>query len=69
MNITKIKDNEYKCENCHQTFKKGWSDEEALQEFENEYTVKPDKITGGSVVVCDDCYHEIMNFVKRGETK
>jgi hypothetical protein len=49
---------EYECEICHGTFRKGRSDEEAWAEL--EVTWQP--IAGDDEVgiVCDDCYQQVM---------
>lgn len=45
-------DETYACAGCGGTFAKGWTDGEALAEF--EYTF--DDYAGPVEVVCDDCY-------------
>ena len=54
-----MKDNEYKCAMCGGVFEKGWTDEEAMEEYkENDF---PD--TGTPLeVICDDCYQEFMRW-------
>ena len=47
----------YTCENCGGTFKKGWSDEEAMAEPEALFPPQDLEETG---IVCDDCFHMIM---------
>lgn len=52
------------CAECHEVFKKGWSDEEALQAFQNEYTVLPSEVPGSSSLICEYCYEKIMNRMR-----
>jgi hypothetical protein len=50
--------NEFKCFCCEQTYEKAWTDDEAREEFKDNYpTDDPDDI----LVVCDDCYK--INFM------
>jgi len=48
-----MNDQTYVCAICNQAFIKGWSDEEAIAELENDFV-------GFSLdqckIVCDDCY-------------
>ena len=44
----------FTCEECHETYDKGWTDEEAAAEAELAFG-----ITTGAIV-CDDCYNKIM---------
>jgi len=44
----------FTCEECNQTYEKGWTDEEAKEEAESTFGIS----TGA--VVCDDCYNQIM---------
>lgn len=49
---------EYKCAACGGTFTKDWSDEEAAAEkSDNGFDVYE------CVIVCDDCYHKIMDGI------
>lgn len=51
---------EFTCDNCHQTFLKGWTDEEAaLEMYENLGDYR-----GELAVVCDDCYKMILGGTK-----
>jgi hypothetical protein len=50
---------EFTCANCGGTFVKGWSDEEAADEAGRVFGADiPDP-----VVVCDDCYTEMMRVM------
>jgi DNA-directed RNA polymerase subunit RPC12/RpoP len=49
---------EYVCANCHGTFEKAWTDEEALAEYEAAFT--EEERADVREVVCDDCYTLIM---------
>jgi hypothetical protein len=54
-----IQPNEFKCHHCGGVFEKGCTDEEATQEYvENFGQVVATHDDG--YVVCDDCYNEIM---------
>lgn len=53
---------EYTCKKCGGTFKKAWSDEEAIAETMAVHGVDS---TTGMDVVCDDCYREIMGDDKK----
>ena len=44
----------FTCEECHETYDKAWTDEEASAEAELAFG-----ITTGATV-CDDCYNKIM---------
>ncbi len=48
---------EFFCEQCEQTFGKGWSDEEMRAEFEQNF---PEDQQVETMVVCDDCYQAIL---------
>lgn len=52
-----LKDNEYECYICHQVFEKGWSDEEANEEYKKEFSGWENE---PKEVICDDCYKKIM---------
>jgi hypothetical protein len=53
---------EYICDNCHEPFIKGWSDAEAMAEYDRTAFAPyyresdPRKLA----TVCDDCYKTIM---------
>lgn len=49
----------YTCAECGGTFTTDWSDEEALDELEDNFSVPPEQCA----VVCDDCYKLIMGRV------
>lgn len=52
----KIKENEYQCANCGEIYEKGWTEEEALKEKEENFRDIP---INKCAVVCDDCYKKI----------
>lgn len=49
----KSKDSTYICVVCKKTFHKGWSDEDARKELEENF---PDDLNADMTLVCDDCY-------------
>jgi len=49
----------YTCADCHMTFRKGWSDEEAKAEAAEVF---PDVPLEGYAVVCDDCYKKMATY-------
>lgn len=51
-----MKDNQFTCAKCHQTFYKGWSDEDAEKEYNEVFPDSIDEVD----VVCDDCYKEMI---------
>ena len=52
-----IKENEYKCAMCKNVYQKGWTEEEAQNELEENFGHhEPEECD----LVCDDCYNEIM---------
>ena len=50
-----LKDNEYLCAMCHGIFVDGWTDEEALEEYKENFAGCSDD----KEIICDDCYEEI----------
>ena len=54
-----MKENEYQCSNCRGIFEKAWTDEEANQEAE-QFGVKQASAHPDMAIVCEDCYHKIM---------
>ncbi len=51
-----MKTDEYQCELCNKTYKKGWTDEEAIkesQEIFGEYSQED------LAVICDDCWQKL----------
>jgi hypothetical protein len=48
----------YTCAMCGETYKKGWSDEEAKEEYEEAFPCADSEEP--IRVVCDDCYKLIM---------
>ena len=54
--MEKVKENEFKCELCGNVYDKGWSDEEAKQEYFDNFD---DTNIDDCGMVCDDCYNKI----------
>ena len=50
-----IGDNEYQCAMCYNVYSKGWTDEEAIAEFNESF-----EHTNETVMVCDDCYNKMI---------
>jgi len=59
--LSTLKENQYQCENCGGIFERGQSDEKALEELSKEF---PNTSIDNCVLVCDNCYKEIMDFKK-----
>jgi hypothetical protein len=57
MNEDKL--NTFKCSHCGGIFEKGWSDEEALKELEDNFGVT--EKNKDVDILCDDCYEEFMS--------
>ena len=51
-----MKENEYKCANCNNIYKKGWSDEEAVKEATGIFGKPPSEWKDEQVIICDDCF-------------
>jgi hypothetical protein len=62
----KLKKNEYRCFICKEVFDKGWSDKEALEEFNTDFPTIPLEETE---VICDFCYKMIKKDVKNNPWK
>ena len=58
----KIKPGQYRCDGCQGVFKKGWSDEEAKQEFYNDFPGDP--IDETTALICDDCYEAMLQDMR-----
>ena len=54
------------CANCGKTVEKEWTDEEAAEEFAEQF---PDEDFEQSVLVCEGCYEELYNKLWMGGTK
>lgn len=52
----------FTCANCHQTFTKGWSDEEAQKEYIDSSHYLVDESTD---VICDDCYEKFTAWFNK----
>ena len=53
------KEKEYKCAMCKGVFETSCSDEEALKEMQDTFTVAYEK--EDCEILCDDCYKRLMN--------
>jgi hypothetical protein len=55
-----MNDSTYKCASCQGVFEKGWSDEEAAKEYENEFgqSINDEE----TELICDDCYDKFKNW-------
>ena len=49
---------EYTCAECHKTYNKDWSDEEALEE---KNILFPEVDIANCAIVYDDCFNKMMN--------
>lgn len=67
MKNRKLKPHEYECKGCHKVFNKGWSDEEARQEFYENFPGEP--IDERTDLICDVCYDLIMADMKEHPEK
>lgn len=52
--------NQYRCAQCRGVFEKGWSDEEAAAEADDNFPGLMTADPGERAVVCDDCYKAMM---------
>ncbi len=50
----------YQCASCDGVFDKGWSDEEAAAERDENF---PGLEPEDQAVVCDDCYRKMMGLL------
>lgn len=50
---------QFTCEKCHQTFNKGWSEEETEKEFASAPWNVPGDDRG---LICDDCFEEFKKW-------
>ena len=56
---------EYTCSACGGTFNRVSNDAVAIKEAARNFGVKDASKDPCMVIVCDDCYHEIMVWLKR----
>lgn len=56
----KMKPNEYQCAMCKGIFEKGWDESAALKEAEEAFGKPVVKWNDDVLIVCDDCYKEIL---------
>lgn len=47
----------YVCENCKRTFYEAWTEAEAMAEYATNF---PDSQGEEKVIICDDCYRQLM---------
>ena len=54
----------YQCAKCLETYEKGWTDEEAEKEAEENFGfIEIEE----RAIICDDCYREIMGLPQIGD--
>ena len=58
----RLKPDEYRCAACKGVFVKGWSDEEAKEEFHSDFPDMP--IDEETSLICDHCYEAINQDMK-----
>ena len=58
----KLKKNQYQCAACKGIFKKGWSDEDAKEEFYDRHPGSP--IDETTALLCDPCYKAITKDIE-----
>jgi len=57
-----LKDNEFRCYGCKGVFEKGWSDTEAMAEFNAaEYPMQPNEEL---IELCDDCHKHFLALMR-----
>lgn len=57
--IKQQEEHEYTCAHCKNVYKKGWSDEEAIEEQESIFgKVSKEDLA----IVCDDCFNTIKHL-------
>ena len=52
---------EYKCAKCGETYEKGWTDEEAAQEYKDKFPAE-EAAQLPAAIICDDCYTTFMEW-------
>jgi hypothetical protein len=63
----KRKNKKYTCKGCGGTFIKGWSDEDAREEFFERHPGMP--IDETTAMICDVCYKAIIKDIKENPWK
>ena len=53
-----MEQNTYECAVCHNTYEKGWSDEEALKEAADIFAKPVKDWECNAAIVCDDCFNK-----------
>ena len=52
--------NDFTCAKCNETFAKGWSDKEAMEELKDApHNIPADELS----VLCDDCFDEFQQWL------
>lgn len=54
----------FTCDQCHGTFEKGWTDEEAAAEAAANFG---DRLGDDPAVVCDDCFEQMTTALPIGD--
>ena len=67
MKKQKLKKTEYECAACHGIFEKGWSDEEAAEEFHDYFPDLP--IDDETALICDPCYEAMLEDMRQKPEK
>lgn len=53
--MKKTESDTYQCDMCEGVFEKGWSDEEAKQEYDETHTEPFEE----SAIICDNCFNKM----------
>lgn len=59
-------ENTFTCDLCKETFVKGWTDEEAMEEH-SEIFPESFKPKEEHACICDDCFNEFMAWMDAGQ--
>jgi hypothetical protein len=65
--MKKRKREKYTCATCKGVFYKGWSDEDAKEEFHERHPDKP--IDETTALLCDPCYNAILKDIEENPWK
>jgi hypothetical protein len=57
--MKKKKPKKFKCQACKGIFEEGWTEEEALEEWNRDF---PNVPFDESAVICDDCYKLMTKY-------
>jgi hypothetical protein len=58
--IKNLAPSEYQCSSCGEVYEKGWTDDEATAEREENF---PGFTEADCAIICDDCYQMMMGKV------